>query len=259
MESIYMDAAQFLLEIIVFLILMIILEFAYKKLENKQSRLLNPGEYFPEDEVHSLKQVYYLIIIALCFINIMYSLTFTESDVLYLAIFDIVLSLYLAMKLDKSSSLNKILVILLIPYGSLTYIIFGNSLVGFLDFIHVPVFVYIMKLYFDKFREYTETNGLGIAIILLFIIIFFSFLWTQFFENVNALDSLVMVSNAFTSNGYTVLGNTIAGKFNSVLLVWSGYILSGVGTATLTAGILIRHFNSRFEELENLIKENNED
>ena len=68
-----------------------------------------------------------------------------------------------------------------------------------------------------------------------------------------------MVSNAFTSNGYTVLGNTIPGKFNSVLLVWSGYILSGVGTATLTAGILIKHFNSRFEKLEKMIEEKNED
>ena len=45
-----------------------------------------------------------------------------------------------------------------------------------------------------------------------------------------------------------------------------GFLLSGVGTATLTAAILIRHFSRRlngfdekFEDLENLIKELKDD
>ena len=46
-----------------------------------------------------------------------------------------------------------------------------------------------------------------------------------------------MVSNAFTSNGYAILGTTPGGKINSVILVWSGYIISGAATATLTAAI----------------------
>lgn len=95
---------------------------------------------------------------------------------------------------------------------------------------------------------------MGLTVILLFSIIFFSFFITQFAEHVNALDSLVMVSNAFTSNGYTVLGKTIPGKLNSLFLVWGGYIISGAGTATLTAAILIRHFNKRVEELEKIIE-----
>ena len=66
-----------------------------------------------------------------------------------------------------------------------------------------------------------------------------------------------MVSNAFTSNGYAVLGDSPIGKLNSLFLVWGGYILSGVGTATLTTALLSRHFNKRFEELEELIKKNN--
>ena len=36
-----------------------------------------------------------------------------------------------------------------------------------------------------------------------------------------------------------------------------GYLLSGVGTATLASAILIRHFNRRFEKLEKMIEENN--
>ena len=128
-----------------------------------------------------------------------------------------------------------------------------------MDFIHIPVYIYFIKVYYDKFREYTEANGLGIAVILLFVIIFISFLLTQIVENVDPLDSLVMVSNAFTSNGYAVLGTSIAGKINSLVLVWGGYILSGVGTATLTAGILISHFNKKLddvnEKLDKLIEE----
>ena len=107
---------------------------------------------------------------------------------------------------------------------------------------------------------------LGITVILLFTIIFISFLATQITENVNPLDSLVMVSNAFTSNGYAVLGHTIPGKINSLVLVWGGYLLSGVGTATLTGAILMAHFNRRLDDvnekldnLEELIKKNNEE
>ena len=66
-----------------------------------------------------------------------------------------------------------------------------------------------------------------------------------------------MVSNAFTSNGYAVLGDSPIGKLNSLFLVWGGYILSGVGTATLATALVSRHFNKKFKELEELIKSNN--
>lgn len=249
----------FVLEIIVFLILMVVFTFILNKLHNSQYKLLNPKEYFPEEELHSLRQIFFLIMMGLFFVNILYSLIFIKEDIIYFAIFDILLSLYLASKLDKDSLKNKILLILLIPYGSLTFTLFGSSLIGLLDLIHVPVFIYFIKVYYDKFREYTESNGLGITILLLFSIVFISFLATQVSEHVNPLDSLVMVSNAFTSNGYAVLGHSILGKINSIILVWGGYLLSGVGTATLTAGILIKHFNNRFDELEELIKKNNEE
>ena len=63
-----------------------------------------------------------------------------------------------------------------------------------------------------------------------------------------------MVSNAFTSNGYTVLGSTGLGKANSILLVWSGFILSCVGTATLTVSIIVSHIDDKFDRLEKLVK-----
>ena len=248
---------MFVIEIIVFLILMVIFGFILNKIRNSSHRLLNPKEYLPEEEIHSLKQIFYLIMMGLFFINVIYSFVFIESDIIYFVIFDILISLYLASKIDLNSLKSKILLFLLIPYGSLTFILFGNSLIGIMDLIHIPVFIYFIKVYYDKFKEYTESNGLGIAIILLFAIIFVSFMLTQVVENVNPLDSLVMVSNAFTSNGYAVLGTSVPGKINSLVLVWGGFILSSVGTATLTAAILTRQFNSKFEELEELIKENN--
>ena len=250
---------QVVVEALIFFILVFIGMFAYNKLKNSSSKLLNPQEYFPDEEIHSLRQVFILIMMGLFFINILYSLTFTDNDLIYFAIYDILLSLYVAIKLDKSSLKNKVFVVLLIPFGALTYMIFGNSLVGILDLIHVPVYIYLMKVYYDKFRQYTESNGLGLTIILLFAMIFISFLFTQVVEDVNPLDSLVMVSNAFTSNGYAVLGHSIPGKLNALILVWGGYLLSGVGTATLTAAILMAHFNKRLDELEELIKKNNDD
>lgn len=270
MELIYENILKFVFEIIVFLILMLIFKYILEKIKENSFRVLNPKEYFPDEEIHSLRQIFYLIMMGLFFINILYSVVYIESDIIYMAIYDIILSLYLAIRLDKSTLKNKIIILLLIPYGSLTFILFGSSLVGIMDMIHVPVFIYFIKLYYDKFREYTSSNGLGITIILLFTIIFVSFFITQIFEGVNPLDALVMVSNSFTSNGYAVLGSSIPGKLDAIVLVWGGYLLSGVGTATLTSAILINHYSNKikgydekfedldnkFEELKELIKEN---
>ena len=256
MELMILSVVELAVEIIVFLVLLFIFEFIVNKIKNSSNKSLKLSEYFPDEEIHSLRQIYFLIIMGLLFINVLYTFVFNPGDLIYLAIYDIVLSLYMASTLDKSSLKNKILLVLLIPYGSLTFILFGSSLVGLVDFIHIPVFVYFIKVYFDKFMEYTQSNGLGLTVILLFAIVFISFFTTQIVEGVNPLDALVMVSNAFTSNGYAVLGTSIPGKINAIILVWGGYLISGVATATLTSAILIRHFNSKFEEMEELIKNN---
>ena len=250
-----LSVVYFLIEIGVFLILMGIGIFIRDKLNSSDSRFLNPSEFLPEEELHTLRQVSYLILMSLCFINLVYNGLILNSNVFYLVLFDIALSLFIAITIDKSSIFHKILVILLIPFGSLSFLIFSLNLIGLLDLIHIPIFIYMIYYYYSKFKQYTENNSLGLAIILLFVIIFISFFITQFAESVNPLDAIVMVSNAFTSNGYAVLGSSIPGKINSVFLVWGGYIISGVGTATLTAAILIRQFNKRIEELEKIIDE----
>ncbi len=254
MEIIVATLIQFLVVLAIFFALTFIGVFAYNKLKDSSNRYLNPHEFLPEDEVHVLRQVSYLIMMALCFINFLYSLIYFEGNLLYFAIFDIVLSLYIAVSLDKSSLKNKVLLILLVPYGSLIYLMQSSSLIIIIELIRIPLFLYFVKVYFDKFMKYTDSNGLGVTIILLFSIIVVSFFITQIVESVNPLDSLVMVSNAFTSNGYAVLGDSVLGKINSLFLVWGGYIISGAGTATLTAAILLKHFNKRIDELEKLIE-----
>ena len=232
--------------------------FIVKNFPKNNSRFLNPQEYLPDDEIQTLRQVSYLILMGACFINMMYPLIFIHSDMMYLTVFDVILSLYIAITIDKSTTWRKLAILFLVPYGALTILIYNSSIIGIVDLIHVPVFMYFIKYYYDKFMEYTESHGLGMSILLLFAIIFVSFIITAIVEKKNPLDSLVMVSNAFTSNGYAVQGSTIAGKMNSLILVWSGFILSGVGTATMASAILTRHTNSKFRGHDDKIEELND-
>ena len=255
---------ELFIPILIFGILFVVGKLIYKKLDDSESRLLNPSEYFPEQELETLKQVYYLIMMLIFFNFIIYLIVIEGKDVLPIAILQIVVSLYIALTLDYSSWNNRILFFLLVPYESIVFLIYNHYILIWPIFlIHVFVYAYFIKIYFDKFRKYTETNGLGIAIILLFAIVFVSFIITSIAETVDPIDALVMVSNAFTSNGYAILGNTGIGKLTALTLVWGGYIISGVGTATLTAAIILKHnqkqqkeMNKRLDELESLIKDN---
>ena len=246
-------------EVLIFLILTFIGAFIYKRIINSPNRYLNPKEFLPDDEIFTLRQVFYLIIMGACFFCIIYTFVSVNDEIFYLAIFDIVLSLYFAIRLEGISLKNVIIFLFLVPFGSLTIFYSFASVILLLDLFHIFIYAYYIKVYYDKFKEFTNSNGLGISILLLFLIVFLSFLVTLVTEGVNPLDSLVMVSNAFTSNGFTVLGDSIIGKINSLFLVWGGYIISGAATATLTATILIRRFNKRFEELEKLIEDGSDE
>ena len=230
---------------------------------NRHKRLLNSTEYLPKEETQTLKQVFYLIIITLCFVDILYSLVFWSSDDFYrhFIFYDVLVSLICCLAIKKDTLTEKIIMIFLIPLSSLLHSTLDDPaiLLVILLAVHFIGLAYVIKVYYGKFIHFTESNGLGISILLLFGLVFVSFIFTSFAEGKNLLDSLVMVSNAFTSNGYAVLGDTPIGKLNSLFLVWGGYILSGVGTATLTTALLSRHFNKRFEELEELIKNNNDE
>lgn len=240
--------------IIAYIILYKIGKYLFDKLDNNESKFLNPSEYLPDEEVHSLKQVFYLIMMLILFIFILYSLVYSGMELHSIALFETIITIYIAITLSSTWE-HRMIFILIIPYGALSFLIFGQQTpVGLLDLLHIIGYAYLMKIYYVKFKEYTETNGLGITIILLFALILISFINTTIVEDVSPLNAIVMVSNAFTSNGYAVLGKTGMGKINSIFLVWGGYILSSVGTATLTAAILTHHFNKRFDKLTELIE-----
>ena len=224
----------------------------------KKSRLSNPLEYFPSEAVFLLKQVFYLAVIMVIIIICLY-LTFDWNEGFYfIYLLDIVVSIYLALKMDKDSRKDKVLLFLLIPFGSITALLFGDGIVVLLDLTHIIGYLYFIKVYFRKFVDYTENNGLGVTIILLFAIILISFLFTILVENVSPMDSMTMVSNAFTSNSFDASGQNIIGKLNSLVLAWSGFILSGVGTATLAASIVNSYVSRQFGELKDTVKKKNE-
>lgn len=253
---------ELVIPILIFGVIFAVGKFIHARLSNSNSRILNPKEYFPEEELETLRQVFYLIMMMILFVFILYIMMVQANEIIPIAVLQIILSVYIALTLDYSKWYNKILFFLLVPYESIILLVSGDFLsIWPIYIIHILVYLYFIKVYFSKFWKYTETNGLGITIVLLFTIVFASFIITLFAEGVEPLNSAVMVSNAFTSNGYAVLGKSGIGKLTSIVLVWSGYIISGVGTATLTAAILIRHnqkrereLNERLDELESLIK-----
>ncbi len=260
---------QSVVSIAVSLIMIIILSFVIDKIKNKSNRLLNPTEYFPDEEIKTLKQVYYLVlmfIIVLSITNFFFdnNIILSNNPEFYIfnSILDIIVSIYIATFLYRENwKKNIILIIFLLPVPSISYLIFGTMSIDYWDFVRIPALLYLIKIIYDKLKNFTDEHNLGLSIILLFLIVILSIISTILLENKNPLDAIVMVSNAFTSNGYAILGNTPGGKINSVVLVWSGYIISGAATATLTAGIILRNihhqlneYNKKVEELQSSIK-----
>ena len=272
-----MDIVYIVFQIIVSLFIfgiIFIMGYALKdSITHKMNFFLNPLEYLPEEEIKSLKQVYYLILILILFVSIVNfffdnNIIMQNSPEFYVfnSVIDIIFSLYIGISIYDGSKKSKILIVFLIPLASIAFLLFGESVIEYWDFIRIPALLYIMKMFYDKFRTFTTLHNLEKSIFLLFAIIFITFIITLFVENEDPLNALVMVSNAFTSNGYSITGESVVGKIISIFLVWSGYIISGAATATLSAAILIAHFNrklnrydEKFENLENLIKELKDD
>ena len=261
-EILYYYAFQIVVSLIISYILIIVASFLMRKLQDTSIRILNPTEYFPEEEVKTLKQVYYLVLIFI----ILFIITnfFFDNGILMAnnpdlyelhAVLDILVSVYLATFIYNDKSRNRKLLLFLLPIASIAYLIFGPSYVEVSDLFRIPGLLYLVKLLYGKFRAFTDEHALGFSIMLLFSIIFFSVIFTIIIENEDPLDAVIMVSNAFTSNGYAILGDTPGGKFNSLILVWSGYIISGAATATLTAAILLRHRDHHLEDYEKKLDE----
>ncbi len=246
-------SVSFVIILVIFLVAYVALYKVY--LKSNDYRIANANEYLPEDEIHTLRQIYFLLMMAGCFTFVVLAIVFNNIDLSYFAIYDFAISLICFIELDKSSYKGKLIAFFLIPFGTMSFLLMDFSVLEFFSITHIIAMIYMIKVYYAKFNEYTRNYGLGIAILLLFAIVFISMYVTSFVEGVNMLDALVMSSNAFTSNGYAVLGNSIPGKLDSLILVWGGYLISGVSVATLTSAILMKYFDSKFEDFDRRFKE----
>ncbi len=252
--------------IFVFVVIFWLLLIRYVKgmsFDTPSTRFLNVYEYLPKDEIHSLYQVGYLILAALFLVNVIFLYDTIFSNDPIPSYLDMIISLgVMYIIYEKDSKKNIFLAFCLFPFNSIIFLLVGEYYTVWTTlFLHILAYLYCVYFFFKRFFEYTKNNNLGLTILLLFALLFISLFITIYSEGVSIIDAVVMISNAFTSNGYTILGGTRIGKVDSLILVWGGYILSGVGTATLTAAILSRYFsrnNNQFEnKIETLEKQNN--
>ena len=254
---------QLLIAVGIFAILVYVSKFIVNKVKSssglKNSRFFNLLEYFPIENLYSLKQVFYLVMVTVFIVIVLYLFFGWDDGVIFISVLDILISIYLAFDLSTDSLKGKVTLFLLIPFASIARLVFGESIVILFDFFHIIAYLYFIQVYYRKFLNYTQNYGLGITIILLFAIVLVSFLFTILVEGVSPLDSMVMVSNAFTSNSYDASGNSILGKLDSLVLAWGGFLLSAVGTATLAVSIILSRVDRKFDEMEDLIKAKKKD
>lgn len=272
---------------LIFLIMHFIAKSLLNPLKNRLKSNVNLEHYLPKEELKNLRQVVYLMIILACMLLLVYSLelggffsiielTIFNKDFSILpsfygnnfnlpfTIFNIILSLYLSLNLHlKNNRKDQLIFISIVPFISICSLmhlllqmvsielyLIDSSIFLFFDIIHSLGYLYFMHIYYKKFMKYTKNNALGKTIIIFLALIVVTTLITVMTEGVNMLDAADMVTNAYVSNGYDVLGTTTIGKISEMAVSWEGYIISGVATATLTAAILTRHYDSELEKME---------
>ena len=215
---------------------------------------LNFEKFLPSDEIHNLKQIFLLAMSGLLLFGIC-SMFFVYDDYVDNSRLCVILTTIAIAYIASKDYKHIILSLLIIPAPVILWLLNPVTVILF-----YPLFVIqwigtlICVIYFiHQFFKFTKKNNLGFTVIIFILILIGSCFITAYYEQTNLIDSVVMISNAFTSNGYALLGSSTAGKIDSIILVWGGYLLSGVGTATLTAAILGRHLKSKLESQEEKI------
>lgn len=257
-----------ILDIIIFLGIIVGVNLVKHKILSYTTVQYNPDRIIPVEELRTLKQLSYLIFSTILLMDVISLLYFSIGDIVELIYIDTFISLIVCTVL-YDEDISKLLFAGLMPLGTIIatiFLFFNNDftislvypLIIVLEVIHIIVDIYFSWYFYEKFNKYTRDKRLGYTVVVLFIIILVSFIITLIFEKGGVLDALVMVSNAFTSNGYSVLGTSLIGKLTSLILVWGGYFLSGVGTATLTYALLRKRLDKRINLLEEKISKQDE-
>ena len=109
--SFVLDAIfDFMMVVLIFSVPVLIGKYAFKFFKNtsffKTSRFFKPHEYIPEEELSSIKQVLYLAMIFILVMDILYLLFRWRDSSFNLLLFDIAVSIYLAINVEMSSYKN---------------------------------------------------------------------------------------------------------------------------------------------------------
>ena len=251
---------NFFADIIIFTILIGVLYFCKNQFVT-YLHSVDSENWLPSEQMKEFKQLFYLIVAGLLIADLYYLLVVNTylNYIWNLVIFDFIISILAAVYIFDKDNLFKsiILILTLVPFTGYTFTGYnGVSLELFviLEIIHIIGILYVVYLSFKEFQSYSKSHKLGYTILLLYIIVCICvFLSTQV-QHLDLLDSLVYCSNAFTSNGYGLVNaTTVSGKFISIILVWSGYILSGVTTALLTLALVSRYYNKKIDAMNQQI------
>ena len=157
---IIMELVNYLTQIIVavgiFIILCFFGEQIKKYLFKHYKKLMNPKEFLPKEEIFSLKQVHYLILILfiyLCIINFFFDRFFAVSNELFIinSIIDIIVSTYIVVAFYDCSLRSRIASIFLMPLASISSLVFGTTLLGYWDFIRIPTLLYMVVFLYHRF------------------------------------------------------------------------------------------------------------
>ena len=227
----------------------------------KENRLLtgkinnfNFEKFLPSDEIRNLKQIFLLAMSGLLLFSIC-SMFLIYDDYIDISILCVILTTIAIAYISSKDYKHILLSLALIPAPIVLWLLNPMTVAMFYPlFVIQWVGTLICVIYFiHQFFKFTKKNNLGFTVIIFILILIGSCFITSYYEQTNLIDSIVMISNAFTSNGYTILGTSKAGKINSIILVWGGYLLSGVGTATLTAAIVGGYLKSKIESQEEKI------
>ena len=222
---------QILVSIGIFLLLCFQAEYFKKIIRRYIHKVMDPHEYFPKEEILAFRQAHYLVLILFIYITIInfcFGKYFEISRGMFIfnSMVDIIISLIIIMVFYRCRTKSRILSLMLMPLPSIASLVFGGTQLGFWNFLRIPALLYVVVISYHKFLDFSEKNEVGKMILLLLSIIFFCLILTIIFENQNPMNSLAMVTNAITSNGYSVPTDSAGGVLTSTFLAWTGYVLS---------------------------------
>lgn len=227
---------------------------------NTKKSIVQPTKFLPHDELYYLNQIFLLLAGLICIISTVFAFYLVgDTNVTEFVFINSIMATIFFIYIADKSYLNFIICLFLIPINSIIWMICTVDLPMIFIIINCLGGLFAGLYFISKFIKYTKRNDLGLTVVIFGLIISSSILITIFGEKVNLIDNFVMISNAFTSNGYYVAGTSYYGKLDNILLVWGGYLLSGVGTATLAAAIINNNFKNKLKSSEVKINKLNEE